>query len=142
MSNIDVTQLVTAETLAAKTKAQTVQTIADTRFLYETKGIIWNNYLIATDRDSQSKLAQAQLAVIKGIRTENDGWKCYDIANEATIFRATTNTEMGEIADYGYKYVAECFAREQVLLAAVNDGTYTDSMLTEGWPDTTVKSSE
>lgn len=134
MSNIDLSKLETAETRAAAKIEAVVQLIANTRWNQETAGVMWNGLFIATDRESQSKLDQADSAAQRGVRRESSVWKCYDPVAGALLFRPTTNAEMSEIATRAYQYVADCFTREGVLVEAVLAGTFTEDMLLQGWP--------
>lgn len=104
------------------------------RYEHEIAGVEWNGYLIATDRESQSKLSQERYAVSQGLRTTPKGWKCKDLSSNSTVFRSTTNDEILDLANTVYSYVSACFAREEVLIIAISDGSYTDDMLTVGWP--------
>jgi hypothetical protein len=134
MSNIDLSRLETAETRAAAAVAELLQLIANARWNQETAGVIWRGLYIATDRESQSKLDQADSAAQRGVRKENSVWKCFDPAAGELLFRPTTNAEMSEIATRAYQYVADCFSREGALVEAAFSGTFTDDLLLQGWP--------
>jgi len=107
--------------------------IARRRYTAEISGLQWNGFRIATDRDSQAKIDQADRAAMKGLRVDGDVWKCLD-SSGAIVFRPTTNAEMSEIAAKVFTYVQACFAREGMLVSVLADGTFTDAMLEEGWP--------
>lgn len=108
--------------------------IANRRLQAETAGYRWQGFLIATDRDSQAKIDQADRAVSKGRRKDGEGWKCYDLTAKAEVFRPTSNAEISELADAVYAYVAACFAREAELLEILASGRYTSDQLEHGWP--------
>lgn len=134
MSNIDLSKLETAQTRAAAAAAELLQLIANTRWNQETAGVMWRGLFIATDRESQSKLDQADSAAQRGVRKENSVWKCYDPATGRLVFRPTTNAEMNEIATRAYQYVTDCFTREGQLVEAVLAGVFTEDLLIQGWP--------
>ena len=52
------------------------------------------------------------------------------------------NAEILEITEAAYRYVSACFDREGELLQAVEDGSFTESMLNDGWPQGDEESSE
>lgn len=131
---IDWTQVVTTEDKATEAHAAKIQSIAARRFEKEVRGVAWNGYWIATDRESQGKIDTEDRAVLRGLRAEGKGWKCKNLATGEVGFRPTTNAEMQDIAAVAYEYVSACFAREGELLAALKAGTYTEAMLGEGWP--------
>lgn len=108
--------------------------ITSRRYQAEVAGYRWKDFLIATDRDSQAKLDQADRAVSKGRRQEGEGWKCYDLTLGAELFRPTSNAEISEIADAVYAYVSACFAREAELLEILASDRYTSDQLEQGWP--------
>lgn len=108
--------------------------IAAERYNREISGITWNGYGIATDRESQQKMSDERSVVKDGLRTDGKGWKCLDLESGVATFRPTTNAEILEITEAAYRYVSTCFDREGELLQAVEGGSYTDSMLSEGWP--------
>lgn len=64
------------------------------------------------------------------------GWKGTKSGNGWT-FAAPSNlavTQLAAISAATDARTQACFARQAVLVAAVAAGTYTDAMLTEGWP--------
>lgn len=108
--------------------------IAERRYIAEIAGTTWGGYGIATDRGSQTKITQEDVAVQRGLRVEGAGWKCLDLTSDMTVFRPTSNAEIQQLSGTVYLYVSACFAREDELLAAVTDGLITAEMLEEGWP--------
>ena len=109
--------------------------IAARRYEAETAGIAWQGFGIATDRESQQKMSDERNAVRDGLRADGRGWKCLDLATGVTVFRPTSNTEILDMTATAYRYVSDCFAREEELVAAVEDGSYTEEMLSAGWPE-------
>lgn len=105
----------------------TLGAIAATRYMHETGGIVVNNMPIDTGRDSQSLITGARLAGLDD-PTYLCNWKTSDgfVTLSADLIKAIANAIRA--------HVQACFDREGVLQAAVKDGTYTDSMLNEGWP--------
>lgn len=103
------------------------ESIAATRYDHETAGIIVSGTSIDTGRDSQALITGAALsAVIDSTYICN--WKTVN----GTV--SLTATQLIAIATAVRAHVQACFDREAALLAAVTAGTYTDAMLTEGWP--------
>lgn len=116
------------------TAEQQQAAIAARRYQQEIKGFAWGGFYMATDRESQAKIDAEDRAIDRGLRVENSGWKCLDLATNTVGFRPTSNAEMQEIAAAAYSYVSACFAREAELLAELEAGTYTEAMLDTGWP--------
>lgn len=116
------------------TEADIRATIAAERYRHEISGIVWGGYGIATDRESQQKMSDERSAVKDGLRTDGKGWKCLDLESGLATFRPTSNAEIMEITEAAYRYVSACFDRESELVAAVEDGSYSETMLDEGWP--------
>lgn len=102
--------------------------IADTRFRYEIGGINVDDVSIDTSRDSQALITGVALsamldpAYVCTFKAENGLFKlnAEQVIRMATALRA---------------HVQACFDREAVLLAALAEGSYTDTMLGEGWPE-------
>lgn len=108
--------------------------VADRRYQAEIAGIAWNGYGIATDRESQQKMSDERNAVKDGLRTDGKGWKCLDLVAGVTVFRPTSNDEILDLTATAYRYVSDCFAREEELLAAIDAGIYSEDQLEIGWP--------
>jgi hypothetical protein len=109
--------------------------IASRRFKAEESGTTWNGYGIATDRSSQNKITQEDIAVNRGLRTDGSGWKCLDLSTGVVVFRPTSNAEIQQLSAAVYLHVSSSFKREEELLAAVADGSITAVMVEEGWLD-------
>lgn len=108
--------------------------VAAERYRRETAGIAWQGFGIATDRESQQKMSDERNAVKDGLRADGKGWKCLDLATGVTVFRPTSNAEILDLAATAYRYVSDCFAREEELLAAIAAGTFSEDQLEIGWP--------
>jgi hypothetical protein len=127
MSNIDLSQLITAETKAEAAKIATRAAIAARRYEAETGGITVGGMAIDTGRDSQALIMGARLAGIDDPAYVCN-WKTPNgfIQLDAETVKAVANTVRA--------HVQACFDREAALLGMVEDGTYTEAALEEGWP--------
>lgn len=102
--------------------------IAAERYRKETAGIILSGMHIDTGRDSQALITgatvQAMLDPSYVLR-----WK--------TVhgFVELTAEQIIGVASAARAHVQACFDREAELLQALNDGTYKEAMLEEGWPN-------
>lgn len=105
------------------------------RYRREIAGLVWSGVFIATDQTSQSKIQSTRAAVQEGLRVDGSIWKCGDPQTGEILYRPTTNAEMIDIGSMVFTYIQSCYDREGVLMNAVKDGTYTDDMLTTGWPE-------
>lgn len=124
---IDWSQLVTAEHKAAQAKEAQIASIAARRYIAETAGIEVSGIHIDTGRDSQSLITGAALnAVIDPAYVCN--WK-----TPSGFVQLDAQTLLG-VATTLRAHVQAAFDREAELLAALEDGTFTESMLGEGWP--------
>lgn len=127
MSNIDLSQLITADTKAEAANTATRAAIAARRYEAETGGIIVNGMAIDTGRDSQALITGARLAGMDD-PSYVCNWKTPDgfIQLDADTVKAVANTVRA--------HVQACFDREAALLSMVEDGSYTEAALEEGWP--------
>lgn len=124
---IDWTQMVTAEDKAAAAKVSVAAAIAARRYTAETAGINVAGVELDTGRDSQALITGAALnAVIDPAYVCN--WK-----TPAGFVQLDAQTLLG-VATTLRAHVQAAFDREAELLAALEDGTFTESMLGEGWP--------
>lgn len=105
------------------------------RYRREITGLIWSGVFIATDQTSQTKIQYSRASAQEGLRVDGSIWKCGDPSTGEVLYRPTTNAEMIEIGNAVFAYIQLCFDREGVLIHMVKDGTYTDDMLTTGWPE-------
>lgn len=125
--NIDLSQLITAEQKAETAKASSKAVIAARRYLAETAGITVNGMAIDTGRDSQALITGARLAGMDD-PSYVCNWKTPDgfIQLDAETVKAIATTVRA--------HVQACFDREAALLTMVEDGSYTEAALEEGWP--------
>ncbi|MCO7546191.1 DUF4376 domain-containing protein [Stutzerimonas nitrititolerans] len=108
-----------------------VAKIAARRYDAEISGISLNGMQIDTGRDSQGMISGATLqAVLDPAYTLR--WKTpagfIDLEGQEIIAMATAVRA----------HVQAAFDRESELLEALADGTFTETMLEEGWPDGSV----
>jgi hypothetical protein len=128
---IDWSQLVTAEDKAATAKTAQIAAIAARRYVAETGGITVSGVQIDTGRDSQALITGAALnAFIDSTYVCN--WKT------ATGFVQLDAQTLIGVATTLRAHVQACFDREAELLAALDAGTFSETMLDEGWPNGSV----
>ena len=124
---IDFSQMITPEDQLSKEDRITRSNIATKRYAVETQGIVVDNMFINTERDSQGLITGATLSAFMD-PTYVCRWKTpvgFVELDAPTLI--TISQEMR-------KHVQSCFDREEQLLKALEAGTYTESMLEEGWP--------
>lgn len=126
--SIDWTQLVTAEQSAEAALNAIKQRIAAARFTAETAGINAGGRIVDTGRDSQGLITGAAFAA-----TLDPAYVCR--WKTPTDFVQLDAPTLIATASAVRAHVQACFDREAELLEALADGTFTDSMLEEGWPD-------
>lgn len=125
---IDWGKVVTVEDKAVEALAALKQQVATVRYDNEVKGIIVNGMPVDTGRDSQGLIAGACLAaVIDPAYIVN--WK-----SAGGVFLQLTAQQIIGVATAVRAHVQACFNREQVLLTAIANNTYTENMLEQGWP--------
>jgi|CXWL01.2.fsa_nt_gi hypothetical protein len=112
-------------TIAPETRAVA---IAAERFVREAAGVSVDGLTIETTRDSQSLISGMAISAIL-----DPEYKCSYKA--VAGFIELTSAQILGVATAVRSHVQACFDREKFLLEAVETGTYTDDMLTEGWPD-------
>ncbi|WP_123405822.1 DUF4376 domain-containing protein [Pseudomonas frederiksbergensis] len=107
------------------------QKIAAERFIREASGVFVDEMNIETARDSQALIASTGLSAIL-----DPAYRC----NFKTLdgFFEIGSKQIIAIAKAVRAHVQACFDRELHLLRALEAGTYTDEMLAEGWPDSTL----
>lgn len=110
-----------------KTSEEKVEAIAGRRYQAEIAGINFAGMPLATDRDSQGLINGAALSAYTD-PSYVCRWKTN--AGYVTLDSATLKAVAKAIRDH----VQACFDREDELTKAVDEGTYTDAMLDEGWP--------
>jgi hypothetical protein len=102
--------------------------IADERYKREGVGITVEGSIIDTTRDGQALIAGAAVsAMLDPNYTCN--WKT------AAGFVQLNASQLVTIATAVRAHVQACFDRELTLLRAIEMGSYSDDMLTQGWPD-------
>jgi len=129
--NIDYSQMITAEDKAESARKATVAAIAARRWEAETAGITVNGMAIDTGRDSQALITGAAVSAMLD-PAYSVRWKTpagfIDLQGQQIIAMATAVRA----------HVQAAFDREAELLEALADGTFTEAMLEEGWPDGSV----
>ncbi len=104
------------------------QRIADRRYQAQAAGTTLNGMPIDTSTDSQSLITGAALAAVLDSNYVCR-WKMADGA------RVELDAKMIiAVASAVRDHIQACYDREDKLLTAVSDGTYTNAMLDEGWP--------
>jgi len=104
------------------------QAIAEARFRHEVSGITVNGIEFDTSRESQYLITGAAFSASRS-PDYFCNWKT------ASGFVRLDAEALLSVADAVRGYVQACFDREVDLLASLDDGTYTDAMLGEGWPN-------
>jgi hypothetical protein len=101
--------------------------IAAKRYEHETAGITLQGMAIDTGRDSQGLITGAVVqAMLDPSYTLN--WKT------AVGFVQLTAVQIIGIATAVRAHVQACFDREATLLVALQDGSFSPELLSEGWP--------
>jgi len=112
---------------AAPDEAALRRVISTRRFLAETKGVEVDGIMYATSRDSQALMSN----VVHAAMLDNSyccNWKTLE------GFIELNAEQILAIASGVRAHIQACFDREAELLAHLDAGTYTESMLDEGWP--------
>lgn len=119
-----------AADLVSGRKIALAQYAADKRWRVETGGCPWSGHVIATDRDSQSKLMAEFVAIGGGLRSDPSPWKM------TAGFVSLTNAQMATAIAAARTHVATAFATEAAVLAQVNAGTITTTAQIDAaaWP--------
>jgi hypothetical protein len=110
-----------------KTVAEIKAAIAAERYNHEVSGIVFNGLDINTERASQGLILGAALEAFMDPDYQLN-WKT------PTGFVALTSPVILAVAKAIRAHVQACFNREGELVAAVDAGTYNESMLHLGWP--------
>ena len=123
---------VTVQEQAKRDKQSLIARIARIRYEHETGGITINGMQLATDRQSQALITGAFSSAKDAKETgedfslrwkSNSGWIGLDADQIIAMGRAVR------------QHVRLCFNREEELTESVEAGTFTESMLDEGWPE-------
>lgn len=124
--NIDFSKMIVIDREKERTN-QIKSEIASRRYAEETRGINVSGFYLNTERDSQSLLTGAALAAYM-----DSNYTCRWKTSEG--FVELDASSLINISHVMRQHVQSCFDREGDLLAALEDGTYADAMLDEGWP--------
>ncbi len=101
------------------------------RYVVETGGYTYEGHRIATDRDSQSKIASVAIAATVVGSSFSTEWKCSD----GTFFTLDQAAAIA-MATAVMTFVSECFATEAATAAAIAAGTITEKAEIDAvaWP--------
>lgn len=124
---IDFSKVITLADQEAKAKVVMQQAIAARRWQAEVSGITIDGVTINTERESVALINGAALSAFMDDAytcrwKAADGWVTLDAPTIKKVAVAVRN------------HVQACFDREEVLLAALEQGTFNDEMLEGGWP--------
>ena len=123
---------VTQAEMDERDKQSLMNRIARTRYEHETGGTTVDEMHVATDRQSQALVSGAFSSAKDAKETGEPfsirwksagGWVELDADQMIGLGRAVR------------AHVQACFDREKDLTEAVADGTFEESMLSEGWPE-------
>lgn len=105
---------------------------ANKRWQVEIGGVAWDGHVVATDRESQTKLLAEFVAIGAGLRTDPSPWKFND-----NYFPSLSNAEMASVIQAARSHIAAAFAVEKTLLAAIESGVITHTFQIDGanWPN-------
>lgn len=127
MSNIDLSQLVTAEVKELAALVETRARIANRRWQAETGGTSIQGLPVPTDRESQALITGAT------VQAMIDPAYKLNFKTAAGFVALDAKTVIG-MAMAVRRHVQACFDREAALLDALDAETFTEAMLEEGWP--------
>ena len=123
---------VTTQEQAERDKQALMNRIARTRYGHETGGTTVDGMHVATDRQSQALITGA-FSSAKDAKETGEAWS---IRWKSPAGWVELNAD--QMIDLGRAvraHVQACFDREKELAESVDDGTFEDSMLSEGWPE-------
>lgn len=126
---IDFSQVVTSDTLRAERNRSLKSAVADRRYREEVKGIVVNGMKINTERASQSLITGAALSAML-----DSSYTCRWKTDEGFI--SLDAQSLLAVSQEMRKHVQACFDREATLSEAIDNDTFTDAMLDDGWPAT------
>ena len=127
--NIDFSQMITLADKEASELVALRGRIASRRWEAETRGITIGGMPVYTDRTTQMKLTAAALRAVRDSNYTVE-WK-----QTTGLFTMLNAEQILAIADAVGDYVQECYSRESVLMTALDNGTFTQDMLEQGWPE-------
>ncbi|MNC14186.1 hypothetical protein D3C75_619520 [compost metagenome] len=126
---IDWGKVVTVEDKAVTALADLKYKVAMTRYNHEVSGITVAGMAVDTGRDSQGLIAGACLAAI----IDPDyvvNWK-----TSSGEFLPLTAQQIIGVATAVRAHVQACFNREHELVTMIDNNTFLESMLEQGWPE-------
>lgn len=126
--NIDWSKIIPKEEVEKIAISEKRANVATQRYEKEIAGILIDGLPFYTDRETQMKLIAASLrAQITPDYSIN--WK---LSNGD--FKNFSSDEIVEISNKVGDYVQACYNRESELVKEISEGTYTEDMLSIGWP--------
>lgn len=115
MSNIDLTQLNTAEMKAAEARTKAYADLADLRWRRETGGLsLPGGMSIITTRESQAQIAGVVQSINAGLISEPIDWKL------ASGWQQLTTAQITSVAGAVADHVKQCFAAERAVTAQMD----------------------
>ena len=115
MSNIDLTQIVTAQDKAARARATAYAALADIRWHRETGGLtLPDGSRISTTRESQAQIAGVVQSIGAGLVSDQIDWKM------ASGWQTLSPTQVTAIAATVAGHVKRCFAAERAVCALLD----------------------
>lgn len=97
---------------------------ADARYRREVAGVAWSgdgqSHIIATDRDSQTKLIAEFIAINADLREDGKPWKF-----AGGEFVPLTNAQMSDVVLTARAHIEDAFGREASALAQIGSGAIT-----------------
>ena len=130
MTNIDFSKILSKEQQELKITNQRKQEIADRRYIAEVSALSIDGVVFYNDRETRSLINQCLMFLEEGQTVK---WK-----SSNSGFVELSKQQLTYIAKVLFVYVQQCFVREEVLVSMVDNGTYSTSMLDQGWPDVTI----
>ncbi|WP_019558478.1 DUF4376 domain-containing protein [Thioalkalivibrio sp. ALE12] len=123
---------VTQAEIDEREKQKLIQRIARVRYEHETAGVTINGMQVATDRQSQALITGA-FSSAKDAKETGEAWTIrWKSAGGWAELDADQMIDLGRAVRM---HVQACFDREKELAEAVEAGSFTESMLDDGWPE-------
>lgn len=126
--SIDWSKLITQEQKQEKATAARRASIASKRYDVETSGIVFNGIQIDTGRDSQGMIAGAALGAVL-----DPAYVCRWKTPSGSV--TLDSDQLKAVAQAVRAHVQACFDREFELIDHFDQGTFTEDMLDDGWPN-------
>lgn len=115
MNNIDLSQLITAQTKLAKARADRMAALAELRWRSETGGLeLPDGSTILTTRESQAQLSSAMQMIQAGMMTGPIDWKF------ASGWHQLSAEQLVSLATAVLEHVRDCFAAEKIVAAQMD----------------------